>query len=57
MKIRDPFLLALLEGGRVELHELPKPPPRPPTPADPPRKADHFPMDADYQITYDRGDD
>lgn len=56
MTTEDPFLLALLEGGKVELHSTP-PRPQPPTPSDPPRKADHFPMEADYQITYDRGDD
>ena len=31
MKIRDPFLLALMEGGQVEIHSTPQPP-RPPAP-------------------------
>jgi hypothetical protein len=51
----DPFFIALMTGGNAQIISQP---PRPvPPPTETPRKADSFPIDADYQISYDRGDD
>ena len=52
----DPFFIALMTGGNAQIiSQPPRPAPTPQTEA--PRKADSFPIDADYQISYDRGDD
>ena len=49
----DPFLLALLEGGQVELHELPKPPPEPRPQKEAPRppKCKPWTTDIDWEKT------
>gem|GEM_PF-4466899 len=46
----DPFFIALMTGGNAHIISQPPRPTPPPTEA--PRKADSFPMEADYQVTY-----